>query len=198
MMKKLYFVFAILIIAAMSLSACAPAVAPAEPQAPTETTVVDEAPVAEEVAQTEEEAPTEEVAAISETEDKFAWDQDYISEVPPIMMIDPYLQIFGQSQVAVPYTYETAVKLAGHSCGAVTGAWTITRKALEVLYPGGEVPVRGQIQVEAPGAEDEWYVGVFGEVITYITGAAPKTGFIGAEFGQTDDVFVRQNNGQTV
>ena len=192
-MKKLYFVFAILIIAAMSLSACAPAVAPTESQAPTETTVVDDAPVAEEVAQTEEEAPTEEVAAISETEDEFAWDQDYISEVPPIMMIDPYLQIFGQSQVAVPYTYETAVKLAGHSCGAVTGAWTITRKALEVLYPGGEVPVRGQIQVEAPGAEDEWFVGVFGEVITYITGAAPKTGFIGAEFGQTDDVFIRQN-----
>ena len=53
--------------------------------------------------------------------------------------------------------------------------------------------MRGQIAVEAPGAEDEWFVGVVGEVITFITGAAPKTGFIGAEFGQTDDVFVRQN-----
>ncbi len=109
------------------------------------------------------------------------------------MMIDPYFQIFGQSQVAVPYTYENAVKLAGHSCGAVTGAWTITRKALEALYPNGEIPVRGQIAVEAPGAEDEWFVGVFGEVITFVTGAAPKTGFIGAEFGETDAVFVRQN-----
>jgi hypothetical protein len=35
-----------------------------------------------------------------------------------------------------------------------------------------------------PGTEDEWYVGVFGEVISYITGAAPKTGFPGAEFGK--------------
>jgi hypothetical protein len=35
-----------------------------------------------------------------------------------------------------------------------------------------------------PGSEDEWYVGVFGEVISYITGATPKTGFPGAEFGK--------------
>jgi hypothetical protein len=53
--------------------------------------------------------------------------------------------------------------------------------------------VRGQILVQAPGAEDEWHVGVFGEVITYITGAAPKTGFSGSEFGKEDDVFVRRN-----
>ena len=193
MMKKLYFVFAIAIVAAMTLSACAPAAAPAELQAPIaeEASAPEEAVIVEEVAPAEEATPIEDVA--SEAEPEFAWDQEYITEVPPVMMIDPYFQIFGQSQVAVPYTYENAVKLAGHSCGATTGAWTITRKALEVLYPGGEIPVRGQIQVEAPGAEDEWFVGVFGEIITYITGAAPKTGFIGAEFGQTDDVFVRQN-----
>ena len=132
-------------------------------------------------------------AAGSEPAESFAWGQAYITEVPPIMMIDPYFQIFGQSQVAVPYYYEEAVKLAGHSCGATTGAWTITRKALETLYPNGEIPVRGQIVVEAPGAEDEWFVGVFGDIITFVTGAAPKTGFIGSEFGQTNDLFVRQN-----
>jgi len=164
-MKKLHVVSAIVIIAAMSLSACDP---PAE-------------------------RPTTSEEAASEPGDGFAWDQDYIANVPPIMMIDPYFEIFGQSQVAVPYYYEEAVKLAGHSCGAVTGAWTIARKALEALYPGGETPVRGQIAVEAPGAEDEWLVGVFGEVITFVTGAAPKTGFRGAGFGQTDEIFVRQN-----
>ena len=210
-MKKLYSVFAVLLIAVFALSACTPS-APAEPPpAPevvaAETGVTPEAVVEEAAAEpVEETAATEEVTAetgvtpeaaaeeaAAQPESGFDWDQDYIREVPPIMMIDPYFQIFGQSQVAVPYTYENAVKLAGHSCGAVTGAWTITRKALEVLYPNGEIPVRGQIAVEAPGAEDEWFVGVFGEVITYITGAAPKTGFIGAEFGQTDNVFVRQN-----
>ncbi|MBN1449576.1 MAG: hypothetical protein JW963_01050 [Anaerolineales bacterium] len=183
-MKKLYSVFAVLLIAAFALSACAPAAPPASPT-PTEAEAV------EEVAPEEEVTPTEEIAP--EPEGGFAWDQAYITEVPPIMMIDPYFQIFGQSQVAVPYTYENAVKLAGHSCGATAGAWTITRKALELLYPDGEIPVRGQIAVEAPGAEDEWFVGVFGEIITFVTGAAPKTGFIGAEFGETNDLFVRQN-----
>jgi len=120
------------------------------------------------------------------------WTQDYITSVPPILMRDPMLEMFGQTANPLPYTYEEAVKLSGHSCGATAGAWTITRKALEALYPG-EVPVRGQIVITAPGAEDEWHVGVFGEVMAYITGAAPKTGFSGAEFGQADQVFIRRN-----
>lgn len=187
-MKRFFPVLAMLIIAALILGACAPASTPTsapepKPVEPVEVPTV--APV--EVAQ--------EASPIPEVEEKPAglWTQDYITQVPPILMSDPYFQIFGQSQVAVPYTYENAVKLAGHSCGATAGAWTIARKALEVLYPDGEVPVRGQIAVEAPGAEDEWFVGVFGEVITFVTGASPKTGFIGAEFGQTDSIFVRQN-----
>ncbi len=177
-MRKLYFVFAILLTVAMSFSACTP-VAPGLP------------PPAVKAASAVAVVPVEEVA--SPGADGFAWDQAYIAEVPPIMMIEPYFGIFGQSDVPVPYFYAEAVKLAGHSCGAVTGAWTIARKALEVLYPDGEIPVRGQIAVQAPGAEDEWFVGVFGEVITFVTGAAPKTGFIGAEFGQANQVFVRQN-----
>jgi hypothetical protein len=197
-MKKLYSVFAVLLIAVFAFSACAPAAppAPVEPaptseEMPADTGTVGDAPASEGAIPPEEEASVEEAA--TEPAEGFAWDQAYIMEVPPIMMIDPYFHIFGQSQVAVPYTYENAVKLAGHSCGATTGAWTITRKALEALYPNGEIPVRGQIAVETPGAEDEWFVGVFGEIITFVTGASPKTGFIGAEFGETNDLFVRQN-----
>ena len=99
------------------------------------------------------------------------------------MMKDPFLELLGQTDKPISYTYEEAVKLAGHSCGAVAGAWTITRKALEALYPD-EIPERGEILIEAPGAEDEWIVGVFGEVMTYVTGAAPKTGFPGGPFGE--------------
>jgi hypothetical protein len=117
------------------------------------------------------------------------WTQEHITQVPPLMLKDPFLEMLGQANKPISYTYAEAVKLSGHSCGAVSGAWTITRKALEALYPN-EVPVRGQIKVTAPGAEDEWFVGVFGEVITYITGAAPKTGFPGSEFG---DAYNRRN-----
>jgi len=114
---------------------------------------------------------------------KAKWTQDYIKEVPPIIMRDPFLELLGQTKSPIPYNYEEAVKLSGHSCAAVAGAWTITRKALEALYPNGEIPERGNIKIIAPGAEDEWYVGVFGEVMTFITGAAPKTGYPGGEFG---------------
>ncbi|KAF0106742.1 MAG: hypothetical protein FD146_2334 [Anaerolineaceae bacterium] len=170
-MKKLYFIFAALTIAALALSACTPAPA---------TEVPTEAPVAEATT-----APVE-------PENVSVWTQDYITQVPPIMMNEPYFAIFGQTAGPVPYYYEEAVKLAGHSCGATAGAWTITRKALEALYPNGEIPVRGQIHVDAPGAEDEWFVGVFGDIIMYITGAAPKTGFNGSDFA-VNDLYVRQN-----
>ena len=180
-------VFFVLVI--LALAACSPAPEAAPAEEAVEETAPEAAPAEDETA----DESSDSASADAEMEEVFAWDQEYIDEVPPIMMMDPYFEIFGQSQVPVPYYYDDAVKLSGHSCGATSGAWTITRKALEVLYPGGEIPVRGQIAVEAPGAEDEWFVGVFGEVITYITGASPKTGFIGAEFGQTDDIFVRQN-----
>lgn len=196
-MKNLYSAFALLIIAVFILTACAPPIPTEPPQVPVATQPPAEPVPTEEVASTTEVEPTQEVVPTEEVtlepEGNNIWDQDYISQVPPILMIEPYYKIFGQSQVAVPYYYEEAVKLSGHSCGATAGAWTITKKALEMLYPDGEIPVRGQIAVEAPGAEDEWFVGVFGEIIAFITGAAPKTGFIGAEYGETNDLFIRQN-----
>jgi hypothetical protein len=183
-MKKLYTLFAALMSAALVLSACAPT--PAAPAAPAQAEPAPQSQAPQEPA-----APPEE-AAPADAQDEFEWTQDYITQVPPILMMEPYFQIFGQAPGPVPYYYEEAIKLAGHSCGATAGAWVITRKALEVLYPDGEIPVRGQIFVEAPGAEDEWFVGVFGEVITFITGAAPKTGFNGSDFA-VNDVFIRQN-----
>ena len=175
-MRNLYKIILLLMLVALPLAACSPAsdAAPAEEVA--DEVVTDAAPAEEVTDAAPAEEETEEEVVAPEVEEGFSWDQDYISEVPPIMMMDPYFQIFGQSQEPVPYYYEDAVKLAGHSCGATSGAWTIARKALEVLYPNGEIPVRGQIAVEAPGAEDEWFVGVFGEIITMITGASPKTG----------------------
>ncbi|MCB2160525.1 hypothetical protein KQH40_00395 [bacterium] len=204
-MRKIYSVLAVFLLAVLLVSACSPAASQVSDTSNTPSSegvnqndVVENSsePVEENVAESGNdlsESVSEEEPSVLVAPEDFSWDQEYITEIAPIMMVDPYFQIFGQSDGAVPYTYETAVKLAGHSCGATAGAWTITRKALEFLYPNGETPVRGQIAVEAPGAEDEWYVGVFGDVITYITGASPKTGFIGAEFGQTDNVFVRQN-----
>lgn len=114
---------------------------------------------------------------------------DYLDTVPPILMKEPFLELLGQTQEPIPYTFKETVKISGHACGAVAGAWLITRKALEALYPS-TLPVRGQIKVTMPGAEDEWLIGVFGQVIANITGAAPKTGFPGGELGSA---FNRRN-----
>ncbi len=110
------------------------------------------------------------------------WTQDHILLVPPIRMYEPFFELFEQRDRPALYKYREALKLVGHSCGATSGGWVITKRALEVLYPD-EIPVRGDIRIYAPGAESEWNLGVIGEVITYITGAAPATGFSGAEFG---------------
>lgn len=121
------------------------------------------------------------------------WKQDYVNKIAPIMMRDPLLEMLGQTDSAIPYTYEEAVKLTGHSCLVVAAAWSMTRRALGELYPKGEIPVRGQITVQAPGAEDEWNIGVIGEVMTYITGAAPRSGFSGSAFGKGNALAIRRN-----
>ena len=161
-MTKLYSVFAILIVATMSLSACAPSATP---------------------------QPVAEQAQVSSGAN---WNFDYIQQVPPIMMKDALIETVGQTSEPIPYYYEEAVKLSGHSCMIVSAAWAMTRLALEELYPNGEVPIRGQILVDMPGAEDEWNIGVFGEVITYVTGASPKTGFSGSIFAG-NPLTVRKN-----
>ena len=111
-----------------------------------------------------------------------SWLVDHIESVPPIQLRDPFLELLGQTNKPLVYRYPDIVQAAGHSCGASAGAWIITRKALAHLYPD-QIPVRGQVRVHAPGAEDEGVVGVFGELISILTGAHPRTGFPGATFG---------------
>lgn len=121
------------------------------------------------------------------------WNYDYIQQVPPIMMRDPLIEMLGQTSEPIPYYYEEAAKLAGHSCTVVASGWMMTKMALEALYPNGEVPLRGQISIQMPGAEDEWNIGVFGGVMTYITGATTKTGFSGSVFAKGNPLTIRRN-----
>ena len=120
------------------------------------------------------------------------WNYDYITQVPPIMVRDPLIEMLGQTNEPIPYYYEEAVKVAGHSCMVASSAWMMTKLALEALYPNGEVPVRGQITIQMPGSESEWNIGVFGEVMTFITGAAPATGFSGSVFAKGNPLTIRR------
>jgi hypothetical protein len=74
--------------------------------------------------------------------------------------------------------YQDIVKMAGHSCATVAGAYLMTLKGLKALYPN-ETPNRGDIKVELRDNATEGSVGVSATVFTNITGAAGPLGFGG-------------------
>lgn len=117
------------------------------------------------------------------------WKQHFYDDVEPVRLRDPLAVFLGAIDEGDDFifTYGDAIKLAGHSCPAVSGAYKITQKALKALY-GSEVAVRGEISVRVLGSVDNGANGPISQVISLITGAAPETGFAG--LGQS---FVRKN-----
>jgi hypothetical protein len=96
-----------------------------------------------------------------------------------LVLQDPLAELLGAAEGGViEYRYEDAVKLAGHSCPTVAGAWLMARHGLAALYPEG-LPERGGIRVELRAAQDAGTAGVVGSVLGLITGAAGEGGFKG-------------------
>lgn len=115
------------------------------------------------------------------------WKRDFFDLVEPIRLRDPLAEVLGAVEEGDPlvYTYADAVKLAGHSCPAVSGAFLITSKALKALY-GDELPVRGEVRVAVMGGPADMAYGPISQVISLITGASGETGFrgLGGRFGR--------------
>lgn len=118
------------------------------------------------------------------------WAQDFFDKVEPIKLKDPLAYFLGAMSEGdyFIFKYADAVKLAGHSCPAVSGAYKITAKALKALY-GDEIPVRGEIRVAILGRPTDMAYGPMSQVITFITGASTITGF-----GGLAGKFKRRNN----
>lgn len=108
--------------------------------------------------------------------------QDFLLDVEPLSLREPLAEALGAFRGKAPilsYTFVEALKMAGHPCPSVAGAYLVTGVALGALYPGVEVPVRGEIAVVVYGEPSEAAYGVMAQVIGFITGAAPATGFKG-------------------
>ncbi|MEO6801407.1 MAG: hypothetical protein ABI178_15830 [Rhodanobacter sp.] len=103
----------------------------------------------------------------------------FFDQAPSIPTHDPLAALLGASDEGLlDYHYIDAVRLAGHSCPTVAGAYLMARAALRALYP--ESPAeRGGIVVQMPAAESEGTNGVIAQVLTLITGAAATNGFHG-------------------
>lgn len=103
----------------------------------------------------------------------------YYDTVPPITMTDPLAETLGSAEGGtLEYRYLDAVKLTGHSCPTVAGAWRMTRDALARLYPQG-TPRRGEIRVDLREALDDGVAGVIASVVSLVTGAANAGGLKG-------------------
>jgi len=107
--------------------------------------------------------------------------KDFLKEVEPVRFQEPLAETLGafkEEGGILEYTFIDTVKMAGHACPTVAGAYLCCQKALEKLYTD-ETPQRGEIGITVYGEPDEGVYGVMGQVFTFLTGAAPASGFRG-------------------
>lgn len=103
----------------------------------------------------------------------------FFDEARKITVYDPLAELLGAAENGIiEYSYADAVKLAGHSCPTVAGAYSMTLKALARLY-GDSLPQRGGIRVEFRNALQSGVTGVIANVVSLITGATSDSGFKG-------------------
>jgi len=103
----------------------------------------------------------------------------FFSEAPRLKVRDPLSAFLGASENGIlEYGYEDVVRLAGHSCPAVAGAYLMVLNGLSYLHDD-DMPERGGIEVFMRGERDQGTTGVLASVATLLTGAAPETGFGG-------------------
>lgn len=113
---------------------------------------------------------------------KTVFRMDFFSRVNPIKLKDPLAAALGavEADHVFYYHYTDIVKMSGHSCPAVSGAFKMTEIALTELY-GDALAVRGNIRVTIKGAADYGANGPISQVISNITGAADDAGFKGLQ-----------------
>ena len=106
---------------------------------------------------------------------------DFYSQIAPIKLFDPlsnFLGAFEEGKLEI--TYLDCVKLAGHSCPTVSGAYLMVVKGLDVLY-GDTLPQRGSIKVEMKENENVGVTGVTANILSFILGAGGAGGFKGIQ-----------------
>jgi hypothetical protein len=105
----------------------------------------------------------------------------FYTQIPPIKLYDPlseFLGAFDNGRLSISYL--DCVKLAGHSCPTVAGAYLMAREGLHALY-GEALPERGSVKVEMKENMEEGVTGVVANVISFIVGASDMSGFKGIQ-----------------
>jgi hypothetical protein len=107
----------------------------------------------------------------------------YASELikETIQVFDPLSEFLHGSEVESRFKISLldVVRLSGHSCPSMTGAFLVTKAAVRHLFPTTNTCVRGDIEVLIPDLPEIGATGPIANVISYITGAWGGTGFGG-------------------
>lgn len=101
------------------------------------------------------------------------------ADTPSLHFHDPLAELLGAGDGHFHYTFDDAVKLAGHACPTVAGGFLLVLAAVQHLYGAGEIPQRGGLRVTIYGAMDAAANGPLSQIITLLTGAAADNGFHG-------------------
>ena len=114
---------------------------------------------------------------------------EFFDRAPVFRLFDPlgnFLGAFEEGLVEIRYL--DCVKLAGHSCPTVAGAFLMTWRGLETLFGPETLPTRSEIRVEMQQSKGEGVTGVIGNVAAFICGAGDEGGFagIGGHFSRRD------------
>ena len=106
---------------------------------------------------------------------------DFYSNITPIKLYDPlsdFLGAFHEGKVEISYL--DCVKLAGHSCPTVAGAYLMAAKGVTALY-GDLLPQRGSVKIEMRDNESAGVTGVTAHILSFILGAGGAGGFKGLQ-----------------
>jgi len=104
---------------------------------------------------------------------------NFYDRVEHIVLKDDLSKFLGASvEGIIDISYLDIVKMAGHSCATVAGAYLMALKGLQGLY-GTELPGRGAVKVELRESLSDGNTGVIAQVLSNITGATADTGFVG-------------------
>jgi len=114
---------------------------------------------------------------------------NFFDEVEKITLHEPLADFLGASKESI-FSYEDCVKLSGHSCPTVAGAYLMALCGLKYLYKN-KTPIRGDIKVEFRESKESGVVGVIANVLSFITGARQNDGFkgLGGKFNRNNLLF---------
>jgi len=119
----------------------------------------------------------------------------FYDRVEPITLHDRLSEFLGTFEEGViTFGYLDVVKLAGHSCPTVAGAYLMIREGLKALYTEA-LPQRGEIEVSFQKSLESETTGVIAAIAAQITGATDNSGFkgMGGQFNRTHRMHFAQS-----